>query len=234
MTHFNQVVVHVLGCHVEARRQNGDNWDTIVSADCAPKGRVTQGLRMAALCEATHMSFGTGASMKGGIKEAALMRSRAVSSVELMADESMISFQCARALDEILSAKRARVDVVTQNTTEEIRAVFDWVVEEFSGHTLIIFVTSAFHAARATNEAAKVAHDLYGMVGGVVQYMVSPAYDSPGETFVLEESHRGDMKPIDWSPIKQAFGLVYDADRLQPHIDHFGEALKREKEGPSD
>lgn len=234
MTHFDQVVIHILGCHVEAKRANGNDWAAIVSANYTPQGRITQALKMAAMCGATHMSFGTGASMKDGAKEAVLMRNKAIESVFRMSDDSMIPFKSAQSLETLLSDPTVRIDVETQNTTEEIRAVFDWVVKTMSGTTLIIFVTSAFHAARATNEAAKVAHGLYGMVGGVVQYMVAPAYDSPGETFVLEESHRGDMKAVDWSPIKEAFGLVYDADRLQPHIDHFGEVLKREKEGPSD
>lgn len=227
MAHFDQVVVHILGCHMQAQRANGDDWQAIVVADCSAKGRVTHGLRVAAMNGATHMSFGTGASEKDGVKEAEHMRAQA----------KAIAFRTTpdgRKFSEMLREPNVRVDDVTQNTTEEIHAVFQWVTEEFSGRTLIIFVTSAFHAARATNEAAKIAHDLYGMVGGVVQYMVAPAYDSPGETFVFEESHRGDMPEIDWTPLKKLFGLFGKPKELQELVDHTGAVAERTKEGPND
>ena len=236
MVQFHRTVVHILGCHMQAERSNGDGWERINWAGGTPQGRIAHGMRIATMHRANNISFGTGASMSGGIKEAARMRGRAQVGIQQMGDDSTLSHSDVDRLDALMSALHVRVDAVTQNTTEEIQAVFDWVIEKYPGECVhIIFVTSAFHAARAANEAARIAHKLFGMGPGTkIQYSISPAYDDPGETFVLEESHRGDMPKINWLPLKRLFGLFGKPKELQSIIDHAGEMAARAKEGPSD
>ncbi|XKT75418.1 MAG: ElyC/SanA/YdcF family protein [Patescibacteria group bacterium UBA2103] len=232
MAQIQRVVVHILGCHVEAKRANGFDWERINWAKGTREGRIPHGLHVALESGAAHLSFGTGASERAGHKEAVVMAWHARENVNDLL--GLIPDELQRVLYLL---EFARLDTQTQNTTEEMCSVFDWVQATWPEEDVhVVFVTSAFHAARATNEAAKVAHKLFmdSSVKNVPTYAVSPAYDSPGETFVFEESHRGDMPMIDWSPLKKLFGLFKKPKVLQELINHMGTQAERIKEGPND
>lgn len=232
MTQVQRVVVHILGCHVEAKRKNGFDWERINWAKGTREGRIPHGLHVALESSATNLSFGTGASERDGQKEAVIMAQHANRNINDLLN--LVPDEVKWVLRKL---RFARLDTETQNTTEEMRSVFDWVQTTWPEEDVhVIFVTSAFHAARATNEAAKVAHERFmdSSVKNVPTYAVSPAYDSPGETFVFEESHRGDMPMIDWGPLKKLFGLFGKPKDLQELVDHTGTEAERIKEGPND
>lgn len=216
-------IVHVLGCHLQAKRLNGDDWEKIVWADGTLAGRLVQGLVTTIKRDAAFISFGTGASEKKGVKESeytrnfALKRLRKTDNLDISTRASRVEYLLENAL----------IDDETQNTTEEVERILSLA---FIKHVdEVIFVTSAFHSARAVLEVVKAHRKLFPE-GGVLKsprFSIVTSLDDPGDTLVIEEPHRGDLVQVNFSPVLRGIFKFLKAPELSEGIRNgFDEVIK--------
>lgn len=216
-----RTIVHILGCHLQAKRVDGSIWKQIVWGDGTRKGRLVQGLYVAVEEYADTISFGTGASKIDDIKEAEY--------TYLYACDHMTELDITTDHRRFLESRLGREDVVldceSQNTTEEVRKALSLAGD---GNT-IYFVTSAFHASRAVNEVTKAQRDLFPIGRGPRTRIVS-ALDDPGGTIVVEEPHRGDLTSIDFpGTIKNIFQFLRYPETAEKLRDDFERAIEARK-----
>lgn len=185
-------IVHVLGCHLQAKRLNGDDWEKIVWANGTLAGRLVQGLATACRRKATLLSFGTGASVKDGVKESQYTLNFAYNKFR----ELGLTLSREQFIESLLDD--ALVDTETQNTTQEIEKVFQKAVSLNVDE--VVFVTSAFHAGRAITELGKVLQNLPSYENSPLCSVV-PSFDDPGDTLIMEEPHRGDLIQENFAPV---------------------------------
>lgn len=195
-------IVHILGCHLQAERLNGDDWEKIVWGNGTLAGRLVQGLVtsyqavQASNGEEIFISFGTGASMRNGVKESQFTLNFAFNKFRDL-DLRLPGFDVE--IEHLLS--EALVDDETQNTGEEVRHVFGHATLKYVDE--VVFVTSAFHASRALGEIVKAYRDMYPEEGKLrgPRFSIVPSRDDPGATLVMEEPHRGDLIQENFAPV---------------------------------
>lgn len=168
-----------------------EDWENIVWGD--PRrgvyGRVPKGLAQAQLHKAQFIFWGTGASQKDGLKESQYTFQYAIQHAsEMPAYRGLDAYEIEAMLKEI-----SHIDLVTQNTTEEIRAALDECHKR--GIQELILVSSPTHIARCHQEALKV----LAATGNAHQVLVyATASDTcfvnstPADVVIVEPPHRGD------------------------------------------
>ncbi len=186
------ILIH--GCHLQA-----EAWEHIVWGD--PKhgvlGRVPKGLQLAEKHAASLIFWGTGASQKDGKKESEYTYDYALQHIHELDDVLKHGFAGYDAYEiQELLGKKSRLDLETQNTTDEIAAAAAFCKERRIDE--LILVSSPTHIARCLQEAQKLKTS--GALEGIE--VLACASDTcfkdstPADVVIIEPPHRGDMPKV--------------------------------------
>ncbi len=194
---MSKTAVLIHGCHVQAR-----GWKDIVLGNY-PRGilgRVPKGLQVADAFEAEVVIWGTGASDFQGTKEAEVMRS--VGHTYADCHPGLTRWKC-------LDPGKNHIDVISQNTTEEIAAAGAECQKR--GITRLVLVSSPTHIARCHQEALKLKAE--GRLQGIEVLAIASdtcfADSTPADVVIVEPPHRGDLPEIPVHvTVRKIFGLM--------------------------
>lgn len=224
MTSF-MITVLIHGYHLQA-----EGWENIVWGDPAAGvwGSIPRGVEYAYRHNAAKIFWGTGASQKGGIKESQYIYNVALARV----DELAGLCGCLPAELERFLKDRSYIDVITQNTIEEIKAFLDLSVREGAKEVAIVAV--ATHASRSikTSLAVIVQEPAYASFRHHVVLVPADtcfAGARADDVAVVEPPHRGDMPK--WQTYKYVGALFQILKQGEPVFERFlaefGELLKK-------
>lgn len=197
------ILIH--GYHLGARE-----WGRVVWGNPpTTPGMIPRGVAIAVELDAALVFWGTGGSEQGGQKES----------------ECAFALALERLPEHAAFLKdRSYLDLVTTNTTEEVRACIEMCRARGIGR--LILVANATHAPRSLNEALVAAE---GTGVSVMAYPALTAFTGhgPGDTVVIEPPHRPDHHHSDLAGLaKRMLGLVR-SPRVSGFTDDLDALLKK-------
>jgi hypothetical protein len=219
--------VHILGCHLEAI-----GWEYMVWGTPTELGRATAGVSFAYKAKAKMLSWGTGASQKGGIKESRFTLDYT------LARASQLGTMLGPDVDQMRHwiQSVSVLDEESQNTGQEMKLLCERVIER--GISQVTLVTSPFHMPRAYKEMdivmrgdVRFAHLRKGLVLYPSETSL-PDTLPQNEVTILERAHRGDMpKPTEGLEphmlARQMFGIMRDPQKFQRYLIEWRSLLSR-------
>ncbi|HLC44283.1 MAG: hypothetical protein A2722_03450 [Candidatus Doudnabacteria bacterium RIFCSPHIGHO2_01_FULL_50_11] len=204
------ILIH--GCHVDA-----EGWERIIWGDPEKGllGRIPTGIALALSEEADLIFWGTGASERNGKKESQIIFQYALRHLEelpaLFERAGRVTYRKYPTPFELekLLPKISYIDLVTQNTAQEVEAAAAEC--RARGITRLILVSSPTHIGRCRQDADKLRaegklRDLW-----VFDFSSDTCFEgtTPGDVVIIEPPHRGDMPK--WQTYRYAramFGIM--------------------------
>jgi hypothetical protein len=193
----NKLVVLVHGCHVDAT-----NWKNIIIGDDilhGKIGRATLGVEKALKLRASCIIWGTGASERGGKKEAQVIFEEVLRNAS-----AIVTYLKQSGYKENLSEKElveylqhlSIFDTVSKNTRQEIASVAKFCTKE--NISTIVQVSSPTHIARCYQEALvwKEQNQNTNITFHPLASTTCYANSSVSEVVITEPPHRGDRATL--------------------------------------